>query len=55
MSGDEMLKRRGDRDDPDVEGHGLMIDEFDPDDPEKKKKKKATDEPGDDDFSKKKK
>ena len=54
MSGDEMLKRRGDRDDPDVEGHGLMIDEFDPDDPEKKKKK-ATDEPGDDDFSKKKK
>jgi len=53
MSGDEMLKRRGDRDDPDVEGHGLMIDEFDPDDPEKKKK--ATDEPADDDFSKKKK
>ena len=54
MSGDEMLKRRGDRDDPDVEGHGAVTEEIDPDDPEKRKKK-ASEEPEDDEFSRRKK
>jgi hypothetical protein len=53
MSENETLRSRREQDDPDVEGHGAVTEEIDPDDPEKRKKK-ASEEPEDDEFSRRK-